>query len=266
MALLTVQFRSQILNRMVTFQAVIPADNNYFDPNNMEETESKYRTIYMLNGGCGDYSDWLVNTRAALWAQEKKIALIMPSGENRFFIDNTNNQEMFGKFVSEELVEFTRKLFPLSCNREDTSIVGLSMGGYGAMVNALNYNNVFGAVGAFSTGFYLYEAVVGSDELSLDNKEVTYWTNILGDLSKLKSNTNDCYDLLRKLYDNHETIPRMFLACGSDDAEAGQKANEKFRDFVASLNLEYIYDHEHGAHEWFYWDHCIEKFIDWLLK
>ena len=59
----------------------------------------------------------------------------MPSGDNKFYIDNPDSGEMYGSFIGKELIEFTRKTFPLSQKREDTFIAGLSMGGYGALVN-----------------------------------------------------------------------------------------------------------------------------------
>lgn len=49
----------------------------------------------------------------------------MPSGENRFYLDDEKSGELYGEFIGKELVEFTRKLFPLSDKREDTFIAGL---------------------------------------------------------------------------------------------------------------------------------------------
>lgn len=70
----------------------------------------------------------------------------MPSGENRFYLDDEKSGELYGEFIGKELVEFTRKLFPLSDKREDTFIAGLSMGGYGAIRNGLKYAENFGCV------------------------------------------------------------------------------------------------------------------------
>ena len=48
-------------------------------------------------------------------------------------------------------MEFTRRTFPLSSKREDTFIGGLSMGGFGAIVNGLKHPETFGAVCALSS-------------------------------------------------------------------------------------------------------------------
>ncbi len=85
-------------------------------------------TIYGL---CERNTDWR-------WAEEKNLAVIMPSGDNQFYIDKEDTEEYYGEYVGKELVEFTRKMFPLSEKKEDTFIAGLSMGGYGALINGLS--------------------------------------------------------------------------------------------------------------------------------
>ena len=85
-------------------------------------------------------------TRIQAWAEANDLAVIMPSGENRFYLDDEKSGELYGEFIGKELVEFTRKLFPLSDKREDTFIAGLSMGGYGAIRNGLKYAENFGCV------------------------------------------------------------------------------------------------------------------------
>ena len=44
----------------------------------------------------------------------------------------------------------TRKLLPLSHRREDTFIAGISMGGYGALINGLRYSDTFSKIGMLS--------------------------------------------------------------------------------------------------------------------
>ncbi len=53
-------------------------------------------------------------------------------------------------FMTRELIEQTRTLFPLSDKREDTAIYGCSVGGYGAYYCGLNRPDVYGHVGAQS--------------------------------------------------------------------------------------------------------------------
>lgn len=51
---------------------------------------------------------------------------------NRSFYTDMDAGYKYWTFISEELPALARSFFPLSEEREDTFIAGLSMGGYGA--------------------------------------------------------------------------------------------------------------------------------------
>ena len=48
------------------------------------------------------------------YAEEHDLAVVMPSGDNSFYVDHPEAMNNYGKFVGKELVELTRKMFPLS--------------------------------------------------------------------------------------------------------------------------------------------------------
>ena len=49
--------------------------------------------------------------------RRKNLAVVMPAGENAFYVDQPSIGAMHGQFIGEELVEITRKMFPLSRKR-----------------------------------------------------------------------------------------------------------------------------------------------------
>ena len=144
MALVKVDFFSEKLKRTVTINAIIPVDKN------TGKSKEKLKTLYLLHGIFGNYTDWVSGTRIQRWAQDHDLAVIMPSGENKFYVDNENSHEYFSQFIGEELVQITRAMFPLSHEKSDTFIAGLSMGGYGAIINGLKYHQTFGYIAALS--------------------------------------------------------------------------------------------------------------------
>ena len=89
----------------------------------------------------------------------------MPSGENKFYVNNEYTCERFSDFIGEELVEVTRKMFHLSDKKEDTYIAGLSMGGYGAIVNGFKFNNTFGYVAGLSSALILDDVLSELDDI-----------------------------------------------------------------------------------------------------
>ena len=91
--------------RTVTINAIIPVDKKLNQPN------KKFKTLYLLHGIFGNYTDWVCGTRIQRWAQDHDLAVIMPSGENKFYVDNENSHEYYSQFIGEELVSITRAMF-----------------------------------------------------------------------------------------------------------------------------------------------------------
>ena len=122
------------------------------------EEGKTYKTLYLLHGIIGNCTDWLYGTRIQRYAEERDLAVVMPSGDNGMYLDQAVDK--YGQYIGQELVQFTRRTFPLSHKREDTFIGGLSMGGFGAMRNGLKYHDTFGAIISLSGAFVLDETVL----------------------------------------------------------------------------------------------------------
>ena len=145
MALMEVNFFSKALMRPVTMNVILPVDKVFFGEETEEENKP-FKTLYLLHGVMGNYTDWVTGTCIKRWAEEKNLAVVMPSGANMFYMDHPNANENYSEFIGKELVKITRRMFPLSHKKEDTFIAGLSMGGYGAIRNGLKYHDTFGYI------------------------------------------------------------------------------------------------------------------------
>jgi putative tributyrin esterase len=263
MAIVDVNFFSEALMRQVTYKAVIPTDSpdikganaNHFKP---------FKTLYLLHGIMGNCTDWLIRTRIAELAQKHNVAVVMPSGENSFYVDQEAGHNYFGEFIGRELVEETRKLFPLSTKREDTFIGGLSMGGYGALRNGLKYYKTFGAIVALSSAIIIDYALVSTEEAEWVFRRRSYYEYVFGDLSKLRGSDKDLEALITMIKEEKGTVPKIYLACGTEDFLI--ESNRKYRDFLISQGVEHTYVEDKGIHDWNFWDEYIEKALEWLMK
>ena len=115
--------------------------------------QGPYRTVYLLHGLFGQDNDWIDKTHVVQTAEARDVALIMPSGEDGLYLNKPEINEWHGKFISEELVEVTRRLFPLSRKREDTALAGISIGAYTALINGLLRPERFGSIIMLSGAF-----------------------------------------------------------------------------------------------------------------
>jgi putative tributyrin esterase len=262
MALIDVNFYSNTLMRNVTYKAVVPTDGPMYP--GMEQKEHKpFKTLYLLHGIMGDYTGWVTCTRIAQIAAKYNMAVIMPSGDNSFYVDQASSCNYYGEFIGRELVEETRKLFPLSTKREDTYIAGLSMGGYGAIRNGLKYHQTFGALAGLSSALIMEQALTSTEEAEWAFGKRSYYEAVFGDLSKLRGSDKDVEALIRKIVEEKKDIPNIYLACGTEDFLI--EHNRKYRDFLISLNVEHTYVEGKGVHDWNFWDEYIEKVLKWLV-
>ena len=83
--------------------------------------------------------------------------MVIVNGDNSFYVDHPRRNMNYSTFVGKEVVEMTRKLLPLPHKREDTYLAGLSMGGYGTLLNGMRYADTLGRIAAMSPAIDTYE-------------------------------------------------------------------------------------------------------------
>lgn len=261
MALIQVNFMSMSLMRTVPVNVILPVDKMTFMSMPARE-EKPYKTLYLLHGIFGNYTDWVSGTNIQRWAEEKDLAVVMPSGDNTFYVDNPGANNYYGEFIGKELVEITRKMFPLSRKREDTYIAGLSMGGYGALRNGLKYHDTFGCIAALSAGLITDDIEQRTNDVPFFLESRSYAEGCFGDLTKVAESDKNPKWLAKKLAQEKADIPEIYMACGEKDPLLGK--NRELRDYLKSLNIDVTFEEGPGAHEWDFWNRYIKKVLDWL--
>lgn len=262
MALIRTDFFSKSLMRTVTINAIVPVDKMTF-PGQPVREKKPFKTLYLLHGIFGNYTDWVTGTRIQSWAQDNNLVVIMPSGENKFYVDNFKSGELFSTFIGEELVQLTRDLFPLSTKREDTFIGGLSMGGYGAIINGLKYHDTFGYIAALSAGFILDRILESTDDPDLmPTHKRSYYESVFGNLDELIGSDKDYKALVKKIKKENGVMPKIYMACGTEDFLIEQ--NRDYHQFLLDEGIDVTYEEGPGIHDWVFWDTYIYKVLEWL--
>lgn len=135
MALIHYNFDSRVLVQKTDVLVILP------DVDWGEETEGKkYQTLYLLHGGGEDYTSYVRYTNIETWANERKLAVIMPCGTNSSYMDMAYGQRYY-TYISEELPNVMQHVFPLSRKKEDHFVMGFSMGGMGTSTGLLTIRN-----------------------------------------------------------------------------------------------------------------------------
>ena len=254
MALIQVNYLSRALFRTVTLNVILPSDKiDYSNGEYLNPVGKKFKTLYLLHGLLGNHTDWVSGTRIQRWAEERNLAVVMPSGDNSFYIKGKMPFDDYETFIGKELPDVCRRMFPLSDKREDTFIAGLSMGGYGAIRNGIVFSETFSHVAGISAAAHLFEEEM---EREFENK-------LFDDPEEAaKSNLNPTV-AFEELIEKNRSKPRFYLCCGRKDDLFD--TNVKLRDYLVSKGADVTWDEDENAgHDWDFWDSQIKKVLDWL--
>ena len=265
MAWFQVNFFSICLGRSVDIQVLLPAEMPGPIPGSGSEGAAapKFKTLYLLHGYMGNCTDWLLNTPVNELSQQYGMAVVMPSGDNGFYVDQPSSGVLGASFIGKELVEYTRKLFPLSDRREDTLIAGLSMGGYGAIRNGLANSETFGHIIGLSSAM-VTETVKGvTEEVNMLGVNKHYYERLLGDLDKVEGSVNDPRRLAKDILDGGRPLPDLYMACGYKDMLSN--GNRDLHRYLDSIGFAHTYEEGPGTHEWPFWRKFLARGLEHAL-
>lgn len=253
-------YYSNCLRKFVSFTAVIPNDVPQAMKGPDTPTTDKFKTLYLLHGYSGYCNDWLLGSRVQEYAMRHNMAVIMPSGDNSFYVDDQAGMK-YSEFIGKELVEYTRSFLPLSTKWEDTLIGGFSMGGYGAIRNGLKYSDTFGSIIALSSALIIDMLAETHGEMQGAPEGKAYYVSIFGDLDHLLGSENDPKALALNLKKSGKPMPRIYMACGSEDF--GIKNNRDYYDFLIAHQIDVTFEEGPGIHNWDFWNPHIESALNW---
>ncbi|MBP5159384.1 MAG: alpha/beta hydrolase fold domain-containing protein [Lachnospiraceae bacterium] len=267
MALFQVSFLSEALKRITTFHAFLPNDTLEGVKINNPNYDRPPKTLFLLHGYTGSSADWICGSDAMMISRRYNLAIVMPSGENSFYIDRKTTGHAYETYISSDLPSYVSKSLGLSLEKNDIFIGGLSMGGYGALRLALKNPETYGAA------FGLSSALITEDIKKLANGEKSfaeelanreYYEEIFGDLKNLDQSDKDPGFLVRRNKTEHVANPPLYMACGTEDPLL--ENNRVFAKYLRAEEVDITYVEEPGIHEWDFWTRQLEPAVVWALN
>jgi putative tributyrin esterase len=252
MALIQCDFYSEALGLSTSMTVILPQQTYTQIGMTGQVTAAKHPTLYLLHGLSDDHTIWLRRTSIERYAADLGLAVVMPAVHRSFYQDMANGLN-YWTFVSEELPAIAQSFFPLSQQREDNYVAGLSMGGYGAFKLALNHPERFAAAASLS-GALVIEGIF--DRYIKDSKL------IFEDKSRIAGSSSDLFAVSERLAHSDQPKPLLYQYCGTEDFM--YEENIKFRNHAQALGLPLTYIEAPGDHRWSYWDEYIQHVLQWL--
>lgn len=261
MALFQIQnLRSNEVHRKVAVNVLLPVDSHAQHP-----VGERFRTLYLFHGVTDNNMAWLLNTRLYELAEKYNLCVVLPSGENSFYMNQEDRFECWENFFCQELPLLMQRTFPLSDRREDTFIGGFSMGGFGALRNGLKHHDRYGKIFCFAPALeleYTMNSTYDAENYLMNRSfvEAHYGANLE---ASQNSNQNPLW-LIEHLTAQGIDLPKIYMATGQDDtlADVHRAIEQKLKAAKADYTAKIV----PGIHDWAFINQNLEQALQWLAE
>lgn len=260
MALLHVNFFSEALSMCVACDVILPQRATKQIGMAAAARGDKHPTLWLLHGASDNHTIWQRRTSIERYAAPLGLAVVMPNAHLSSYADMAHGGKYY-TYISQELPEKMRAMFPLSDKREDNFIAGLSMGGAGCMKIGLNNPQNYAAIGCLSAGAVNRGGIAMTPERRA-RMIMTYGTE---DVSTRKGTPEDVFGAAQRILDEDLPRPRIFHSVGTEDfVLPSARETRDFFQGLAGNPFDYTYEEHPGAHTWEYWDEHIQDFLRFI--
>ena len=244
MAHLRCDIRSDALGMTTSLEVILPDEGKLKDAPG----------IYLLHGLSDNCTNWTRYTAVERYARDKGAAVIMPEVQRSFYADMAMGPDYF-TYVSKELPQICAHFFGLTGRREKNFIMGLSMGGYGALKCALTNPKQYAGCASFSA-----VTDMESRTARADGHFVKELQAVLGmDLKVPPEASLQALLAKRKAFQ----LPKFFITCGEQDALYPE--NCRFAEALEKKGAAVSFSHWPGGHTWDLWDRSVDLAIKAFL-
>ena len=220
-----------------------------------QNTQKKYPVAYLLHGYGGCYDTWATYTKPDLaqMASNFDMIIVCPDGLNSWYWDSPKDPSYrYETFISSELVNYTDTHYAAIPEKRGRAITGLSMGGHGALWNAIRHKDVFGAAGSTSGGVDI-RPFPNNWEMKKQLGELTaneaIWNNhtVINQVDKLANG-----DLA------------LIIDCGESDFFL--EVNKELHKRLLAYKIDHDFITRPGGHTGTYWNNSIDYQILFFSK
>jgi enterochelin esterase-like enzyme len=247
----------------VKYTIYFPADYDY--------SQRSYPVVYLLHGYSDDNTGWLQFGEINRYA-DKAIAdgtippmiIVMPNGDSSFFINSYDGKEKYEDFFIKEFMPAIEKTYRIKSEKRYRGISGLSMGGYGTMLFALKYPELFAAAAPLSAGIFTDDEMTGMTQPDYDLVFGPLFGKGLKGNDRLNKPWYD-YSILKivetKSTDDLKKV-RYWIDCGDDDFLT--KGNCLLHLALRDKKVPHEFRVRDGYHCWTYWRTGITEALQFI--
>lgn len=243
---------SSILGRDVKYSIYFPPDYDF--------SQRAYPVVYLLHGYTDDHTGWLQFGEVNRYADNAiadgtipPMIIVMPNGDSSWYINSYDGKEKYEDFFIKEFIPSVEKIYRIKSEKHYRGIAGLSMGGYGSLIYALKYPDLFAAAAPLSSGIF------SDDEILMmpDSQWEKTFAQLYGKGLKGKDRLNKAWyensvlKIVEQKSGSELNKVRYWIDCGDDDFLF--KGNSLLHIALRSKLVAHEYRVRDGSHNWTYW-------------
>ena len=271
-------------------------------PPSYDRSRDRYPVAYYLHGLSGNETNWVKAGHIDVVADSlmargmREMVIVMPDGDDSWWMTASSLPDVAGcvrtlpsyagsadtfcvpwphydDYVAYDLIRFVDGKYRTRADRSHRGIAGLSMGGYGAIMFALQYPQLFAAAASHSgvvwplewapdgiverpagTADSTWQRVraggVGASMRAVFGKDTAAWF------------ARDPVHMLDRARARNAPLPAMKADCGTGDPFLA--GNRAFRDALKARGVALDYAEYPGVHDWKYWSGHVGESLGWL--
>lgn len=271
-------------------------------PPSYDGSSARYPVAYYLHGWSGDETNWVKAGRinatmdSLVAGGMREMIVAMPDGDDSWWTTSFALPDVPGclrtlpnyaadgrsycvpwphydDYVNYDLVRHVDATYRTRADRAHRGIAGLSMGGLGAVLLALQYPETFAAAASHSGVVWPLEwapeGVLDRPAGTPDSTWTRHWSNAVGRSirSVFGRDTAAWYSrdparMLDRARARGAALPALKVDCGTDDPFLA--GNRAFRDALRARGVTLTYDEHPGMHDWAYWRLHARESLAWL--
>jgi S-formylglutathione hydrolase FrmB len=255
--------KSKILNRSVSFSIYLP--------DGYDSEQRSYPVIYLLHGYGDNHTTWIDKGNISWYADSAiksgkipPVIIVMPDAGVSMYVNSFDNKNSYEDFFIKEFIPSIESSYRIKKNKYSRGITGHSMGGWGCMLYALKYPDLFIASAPMSAGIHDDKDIVTYD----NGKWEVVFGSIFGHNLESTERLNEAWykNSILKIVEEmpQSDLQKVRIRISSGDQDFLLKGSILLHQALSKQGINHQLRIKDGSHTWAYWRSDITDVLEFI--
>lgn len=250
-----------------------PVRYSIYLPDGYENGNRRYPVLYLLHGYSDNETGWTqygevehTISKSIESGDATKMIIVMADAKVTWYMNDYAGKTKFEDFYIKEFIPFIDSSYRTRASKQFRAIAGLSMGGYGSLLYATKYPELFAACAPLSAAVWTDEEFINMEQKSYS----TYFGDLLGRDLKGKERVgphfrkNSILDIIGNTDPEKLKSVRYYIDCGDDDFLI--KGNMALHALMIDKKIPHEFRVRDGGHTWNYWRTALPEVFKFVTQ